>query len=110
MAYPEMVKYWDENDIPHVQQVVVTAACKLMSSSLILVGARHWDKVMLRQFRSTCPHAKKPTANMWEQGFIDQFGTFLTRTESMKIVKASGQPFNAEHNGGTIHLFSEGIH
>jgi len=45
----------------------------------------------------------------FEEGFIDQFGDFLTREEAMQIVKENGQPFNKERNGCNKDLYSEGI-
>lgn len=47
----------------------------------------------------------------FEQGFIDQWGCFYTRTEAMQAVKASGQPFNIKRNGGNDdELYSEGLY
>jgi len=45
-----------------------------------------------------------------EQGFINQFGDFLTREEALTIVQENGQRFNAERNGSTTELFSEGLY
>lgn len=36
------------------------------------------------------------TIKMGEQGFIDESGIFHDRSDSYKIAKASGQPFNDE--------------
>jgi hypothetical protein len=45
-----------------------------------------------------------------EQGFINQFGDFLTREEAMQIVKQNGQPFDIGSNRGDSVLFSEGLY
>jgi hypothetical protein len=105
MAYQEMLEYWKEAGIKPVQQVVVCAANK-MPDGLLLCGARHWDSVMRAQAKALCYN--KGYMARAEQGFIDQFGTFLTREEAMVIVSQSGQPFNIERNGRDVHLFSEG--
>lgn len=88
------------------KQIVVCAACKY--AGLTLCGARHWDKVMSSQYHNL---TIKPPGSKFEQGFIDQFGTFLTRKEAFKIVEENGQPFNAERNGGVDGtLYNEGLY
>jgi hypothetical protein len=85
-------------------QVVVCAA-NIFPNGLILCGARHWDKVMRAQ-ADACG-CKGGTE---KQGFIDQFGKFLTRAEAMEIVKANGQKFDYNRNGDNSDLFSEGLY
>jgi hypothetical protein len=105
MAYPEMLEYWKSIGYPPVQQVVVCAANRL-EGGVILCGARHWDDVMCAQ-----AEAMGIKGGNEEQGFIDQFGTFLTREEAMQIVIESGQTFDADRNGGAgSALFSEGLY
>jgi len=99
-----MGDYWEENGIEKPQQVVVCAAIRI--DNLIIAGARHFDKVM----RSQLNHMDGVNASCGEQGFIDQFGDFLTREEAMEIVKKNGQPFNIERNRGDTYLFSEGLY
>jgi len=101
-----MSDYWEDNNIEKPQQIVVCAACKL-EDGLILCGARHWDMIMIRQAQAMGSIKHAPRA---EQGFIDQFGDFLTREEAMQVVKASGQDFSITNNGGDIALFSEGLY
>ena len=115
--------YWEENGLTKPQQVVVCAAIRF--GDVILCGARHWDGVMRQQVRTigSNPLCSEPDGVRWdrgrsilrgegkeEQGFIDQFGEYLTREHAMELVKANGQPFNIERNGGDIHLFSEGLY
>jgi len=100
-----MGDYWKDNGIEKPQQIVVCAACRV--NGTMVCGARHFDKVMTDQI------ARLPLRLSWntaEQGFINQFGDFLTREEAMKIVKENGQPFNIERNGGDVSLFSEGLY
>ena len=100
-----MSDYWTRNGLTKPQQVVVCAANK-MPNGVILCGARHWDKVMRAQ-----ADAMGFKGGDEEQGFIDQFGDFITREEALKIVKKNGQPFNPERNGGGNGLlFSEGLY
>jgi hypothetical protein len=98
-----MSDYWEENGIEKPQQIVVCAANKF--DDVILCGARHWDKVMCAQ-----ANAMGIKGGTEEQGFIDQFGDFLTREEAMEIVKKNGQRFDIESNGCTVELYSEGLY
>lgn len=89
-----------------VKPWMVCAACK--HGDVIFLGARHWDNVMWQQ---AGPYFDREgsTAHLFDQGFIDQWGRFYQRDEAMEAVKASGQPFNAERQGGITHeLYSEG--
>lgn len=99
-----MSDYWKDNNIKKPQQIVVCAACK--QGETIICGARHFDRVMHTQIDKM--DVRWASA---EQGFIDQFGLFLTREDAMQIVKDNGQPFNLERNGGSdIELYSEGLY
>lgn len=100
--------YWEKNNLVKPQQVVVCAANRLEDGT-ILCGARHWDKVMCKQADMMGLSEEKPIR--CEQGFINQFGEFLTRKESMQVVKENGQPFNKKRNGNQdIELYSEGLY
>jgi hypothetical protein len=98
-----MMDYWEENGLIKPQQVVVCAAIKV--GDLVITGARHCDKIMRAQAAAAGVSLKSP-----HQGFIDQFGDFLTREDAMQIVKDNGQPFDIERNGGDTSLFSEGLY
>ena len=98
-----MGDYWEDNGIQKPKQIVVCAANKF--DDVILCGARHWDKIMCKQ--ANMMGIKGGTE---EQGFIDQFGTFLTREEAMQIVKDNGQAFDEDRNGQYDELFSEGLY
>jgi len=102
--HTEVNDYWKENDIEKPQQVVVCAACR--RGDLIIAGARHFDKVMRSQLNhiSVKPHGE------WEEGFIDQFGDFLTRVEAMKVALAAGQKIDFKRNGDKEKLYSEGLY
>ena len=108
-----MTDYWTENGIEKPQQIVVCAACRY--GLLILCSARHWDRVMRDQYTLAKATGAYPHASKFEEGFIDQFGDFLTREEAREIVNKNGQPFDAERNGGICGrndtvLYSEGLY
>lgn len=67
------------------RRFVVCAACRHPGSGRIIAGPRHWDKVM----REHLHPADRPMT--WEQGFIDQFGLFLTREEAWAVAVGKGQ-------------------
>lgn len=55
----------------------------------IICSARHFDKLMHRQIAMD-----DGIKNGWrgaEQGFIDQFGVFMTRTEAWTVAFVAGQ-------------------
>lgn len=66
------------------QRFVVCAAMR--KNGVIVCGARHFDPIMRRQIAlNGMGHTD------WEQGFIDQFGEFLTREEAWKVADAAGE-------------------
>lgn len=87
------------------QRVVVCAAINY--DGLIICGARHHDKVMNDVIRKLPDLVK----NTRIQGFIDQFGVFMDRTEALEVAKAAGQNVDMERNGGNGKiLYSEGLY
>ena len=89
-------------------RVVVTAANKVIDehgadTGLLLVGARHCDKVMVAQSDLL------PLGHNWvhNQGFIDQYGQYLTREEAMTVATTNGQTLIGEDWG---ELYSENLH
>lgn len=44
------------------------------------------------------------------QGFVDQFGNYLTRKQALYIVVENGQEINWDRNGSTTELYSEGLY
>jgi len=70
------------------EQRVVCSAIKSKVSGRIICGARHFDKIMLSQITHS---ENKAEWKEVEQGFIDQFGTFLSRKEAFEIANNAGQ-------------------
>ncbi len=83
---------------------VVCAACRV--GNVIAAGARHFDTVMHKQFEAmNMPGSER---GMAEQGFIDQFGLFLTREEAFVLATEKGQ-IKGEPNVPGV-LFSEDLY
>lgn len=87
-------------------QRVVCAAMRNEHGEIIC-GPRHYDGIMRAQL------AKDPVAwedrGQIEQGFVDQYGTFLTREEAHMIAHANNQVFR-RCGGDTRRLFSENLY
>ena len=102
---------------------VVTAANRHKETGLIIVGTRHFDKLMRAQiFALQGFDATKAAAGEWDgmsssvdwkdldQGFVDNYGDFLTREEAWYIADHNGQIINQELYGRVGYLYSENIH
>jgi hypothetical protein len=88
------------------ERVVVCAAIR-NGGYEVICGPRHWD--------STMRVAVALSGGQWksaEQGFVDQFGQFMTRQEAWKVAEAAGQICyrvgGDERDGGT--LYSENLY
>lgn len=109
------------------RQVVVCAAVRTKGGHIIL-GARHYDTRMRETIKKIIETPTEVTniamhmhgqssqePDNWytaEQGFIDQWGTFLTRTEAWKIAEAANQ-IAFQVGGDTIDggtLYSENLY
>lgn len=106
-----MGEYRKDNNTTKPQSWVVCAANKF-PNGFIICGARHWDKIMHNAVEAIEDRKEKGVKGGKEQqGFINQFGEFLTREEAMLLVKENGQRFDYERNGDQDNkLFSEGIY
>lgn len=95
------------------QRRVVCAANKY--DFLLLIGARHWDITMRTAYHNLPDSLKEMVDSNMEneqQGFIDQWGEFMTREEAWKVAEAAGQILHRcggdTRNGGT--LYSENLY
>ena len=87
------------------EQRVVCAALR-KHNNLMIVGPRHFDSFMHKQIAMmACPSNSWKTA---EQGFIDQYGNFLTREEAWIIAEKAGQIIKQVSSPGT--LYSENLY
>jgi len=69
-----------------MNQRIVCAAIRFTLTREVILGIRHFDTFMHKQLENT-PSQGDPI----EQGFIDQKGSYLTRTEAWKVAEAAGQ-------------------
>ena len=86
-------------------QRVVCAACKY-DNGVMLVGPRHFDAVMRDQYER---YGLTQDEGKCVQGFLDQYGNFLTREEAHKIAVANGQR-RYRCGGDETRLFSENLY
>lgn len=79
--------YLRENPYQHHRRVV--CAANRYGDKLMLLGARHWDKQMHAQADRI--GFNRSHYEQEEQGFIDQFGVFMSRSEAFQVAMAAGQ-------------------
>ena len=70
------------------KRVVVCAANAY--KDFIVLGARHFDQLMKCQIMQS-EKLSMVKGSAWEQGFVDQFGTFMTRKEALAVAIEAGQ-------------------
>ena len=84
----------------------VVCSALLNKDGRIVLGPRHFDETMMKQIKD------RPGANSWrdaDQGFIDQFGVYLTREEAWEIAIAENQVLRRV-GGDNPSLFSENLY
>lgn len=90
-----------------LQPRIVCAAIQTPGKWLI-IGVRHMDSFMRARIRDTEIDGRE----LMDQGFVDQFGKYYTRTEAWKVAEAASQIFRRcggdAANGGT--LYSENLY
>lgn len=82
---------------------VVCAAIR-DATGQVVCGARHFDNGMHRAIGRLMSFTAP-----WEQGFIDQFGMFLTREEAFVVASQAGQIIRRV-GGDDGRLFSENLY
>lgn len=95
-----------------VPQRIVCAANRHPSGEVIL-GIRHWDSFMHQSHSlHASPDISAHDGHLYEQGFVDQFGSFMSRTYAWKVAQAAGQIIRRvggdTAGGGT--LYSENLY
>lgn len=83
----------------------IVCAANRSPCGIIVCGPRHWDTVMRQQIQ-LIGEEKFTRA---EQGFVDQFGTFLTREEAFVVAQAAGQILR-RCGGDEGRLYSENLY
>lgn len=94
------------------QPYVVCAAARNTYNGAIICSPRHYDSTfhsVIKLYRET---ADEQSINGWrvaDQGFVDQFGNFLTRAEARKIAVATKQ-IRRRCGGDHEELYSENLY
>jgi len=96
---------------------IVCAANKHKDRDIMLIGARHWDKLMHKQWEEVkklvfYDTLGRPDLNHFDfiQGFIDNMGDFHTREEALKIATEANQILKKTGGEGSVQLFSEDLY
>lgn len=93
------------------QRRVVCAANRILlpvkGTYAMVIGPRHYDPTMRAQIASTIGGAA--AWRVAEQGFIDQWGTFMTREEALAVALAAGQRIH-RCGGDETRLYSENLY
>lgn len=97
-------------------RVVVCAANRY--GELIVLGARHFDSVMHAQLKAIGITGRQPWNDeienrygIAEQGFIDQWGVFMNRSEALIVATEAGQINVRRPKGFPLDkLFSEDLY
>lgn len=99
-----MSDYWVKNNIVKPHQRIVCAANRHRESGRIICGARHWDSIMRSQIRID------EEFSHFDQGFINQFGEYLTREEAWVIAEEQGQIRQFCYDNQKSYLYSENLY
>lgn len=87
---------------------VVCASLYDKELDLNICGARHCDTVMWYQICAM--EGMKERVPSMEQGFIDQWGKFMSREEAFEVATAAEQIIKKTGNPDSKELFSEDIY
>ncbi len=92
------------------QRRVVCAAIRAANGDLML-GIRHYDVAMHRQMGQMSKEEAARFAHRSgdDQGFVDQFGAYMTRGEAYRIASDARQILNDDACYGG-QLYSEGLY
>lgn len=92
-------------------RMVVCAAISFATDQgrVIIVGPRHFDAAMQKQMSH---HTEAPSGTYCthEQGFIDQWGVFMTREEALIVAYHAGQLGRRPKGHPISKLFSEDLY
>lgn len=95
-----------------VRRRVVCAALRAQNGRLLL-GIRHYSRDMHEQISHRADGHLFKHIHDPDQGFVDQFGVYMTREEAYGIALESGQLWRPEACGSSIDghkLYSEGLY
>ena len=89
---------------PGTERIVCAAV--LYTDGVLLVGPRHFDAVMHKQYAGFGCHLSEAEC---AQGFLDQYGQFHTREQAWVIAERNGQIIR-DHDKTPGRLFSENLY
>lgn len=95
---------WKPDYTKTPRRVVCAANRHRVNKLLVICGARHWDKLMRVQ-----ANAMGQDCKAWDQGFVDQFGDWMTREEAW-IVAADQNQIRRRCGEDGESLFSENLY
>ncbi len=91
--------------VNNMDQWIVCAAIRHKHFDEIICGPRHYDRTMSQQIQ-------RSVIKGWvdaEQGFVDQYGVFLTREDAREIAEKNNQIIR-RCGGDSDKLFSENLY
>lgn len=86
------------------QRRVAMAACRV--NGYILVGVRHFCPIMRMQMEAiglTGDVFEREHDMRTDQGFVDQWGVWMSREEAYVVAKEAGQIINEDVTPGTLY-------
>lgn len=92
--------------VPDPNNRRIVCAAVLYKDGTMLVGPRHFDSIMRLQYKRF--GIKDPESES-QQGFVDQYGVFLTREEAYVVAKRQSQIIR-RCGGDDGRLFSENLY
>ena len=95
--------------VAETQRRVVCAANRHHKTKIVFCSARHFDSTMRTQIRRANLDMREQSDTLFEQGFIDQFGVFMTREEALTVALAAGQRIY-RCGGDETRLYSENLY
>ncbi len=102
-----MSDYWKDNNLVKPSQRIVCAAIRNKVTHEIILGVRHYDSFMRKQIDQWFTSQDRANWRNADQGFVDQFGAYLTREEAYIIAKEQGQIIRPDGTHDDKTLFSE---
>lgn len=99
--------------IPDHVQIRIVAAAVRNTVGQIVVSARHYDSLMHTQIAARMDAESFSDSHGDDQGFIDQYGRYLTRREAYLVASAAGQIRNeaaCATSYGHRELYSEALY
>lgn len=91
---------------------VVCAAIRAADGE-VLLGIRHYSRDMREQIERRTDGAKFTHRHDEDQGFVDQFGNYMTREQAHRLALQNGQIIHPEACGQGLDgpkLYSEGLY